>query len=89
VVSLTAHARKGRIEICVADHGPGISADECRRIFRPFHKSAKQAAESQPGVGLGLSLSRRLARSMGGTLDCRARKHGAHGAEFILSLPRA
>ena len=88
VVTLDSTVHKRRVEIRVGDHGPGVPVDECRRIFRPFHKSAKQAAESQPGVGLGLSLSRRLARTMGGTLNCHPRRDGARGAEFVLSLPR-
>ena len=39
-----------------------------RRLFRPFSKSAHDAAQSAPGVGLGLALSRRLARALGGDL---------------------
>jgi K+-sensing histidine kinase KdpD len=76
-----------RLEISVSDHGPGISNEECKKIFRPFHKSAKQAAESQPGVGLGLALSNRLARSMGGKLVCGNRTDGQSGAVFVLTLP--
>ena len=70
------------------DHGPGISGDERRRLFRPFHKSAARAAGGVPGVGLGLPLSRRLARSMGG--DLRLTDSGPRGgAAFELSLRRA
>jgi signal transduction histidine kinase len=87
VVSLETSVRRGGIEIRVCDHGPGISGSECKRIFRPFHKSAKRAAETKPGVGLGLALSKRLARSMGGTLSCRHRPDGTQGAVFVLSLP--
>lgn len=87
VVTITTAVRKGKIEIRVIDHGPGIPEAECRRIFRPFHKSAKQAAETKPGVGLGLALSKRLADSMGGSLSCARRADGKSGAEFILTLP--
>ena len=38
------------------------------KLFRPFSKSAQEAANSAPGIGLGLALSRRLARDMGGNL---------------------
>ena len=89
LVSLDTSVRYGEIDILIADHGPGISTEECKRIFRPFHKSAKQAAETQPGVGLGLALSKRLASSMGGKLSCRNRPDGKPGAVFVLSLPRA
>ncbi len=70
------------VRIIVRDHGPGIPAAERSRVFRAFHKSAHEAAESQPGVGLGLALSRRLARQQGGELSIR------DGA-FVLRLPRA
>lgn len=74
-----------RIGIEVEDHGPGIAPGECRRIFQAFHKSAHEAAESKPGVGLGLALSRRLARSLGGELICRA---SGTGACFVLTVPK-
>ncbi len=87
IVTIQSAVRKGSVEIRVTDHGPGIPNAERRRIFRPFHKSAKQAAETKPGVGLGLALSKRLASSMGGSLTCSRRTGGGSGAEFILSLP--
>ena len=74
------------VEIRVRDHGPGIPVSERRRIFRAFHKSAREAAESRPGVGLGLALSRRLAKSLGGTLECA---DAEDGALFVLWLPRS
>ena len=74
------------VEIAVSDHGPGIPVAERGRIFRAFHKSAREAAESQPGVGLGLALSRRLAKAQGGELSCA---DAACGACFILRLPAA
>jgi signal transduction histidine kinase len=85
---VTIHVRSaGRIiEIVVGDHGPGIPPAERARIFQAFHKSAREAAESQPGVGLGLALSRRLAKAQGGELVCA---DAIHGACFILRLPAA
>jgi signal transduction histidine kinase len=74
------------VEIRVSDHGPGIPVTERRRIFRAFHKSALEAAESRPGVGLGLALSRRLAKSLGGGLECVDSKQGAC---FVFRLPLA
>ncbi|WP_411826296.1 sensor histidine kinase [Luteolibacter sp. AS25] len=87
-VSLTTEVSEKRVYIGVSDNGPGISKEECVRIFRPFHKSAKQAAETKPGVGLGLALSKRLAQSMHGKLSCGSRADGRDGAVFGLSLPR-
>ncbi len=73
------------VEILVSDHGPGIPLSEKRRVFQAFHKSAREAAESRPGVGLGLALSRRLAKSLGGGLDLVASESGAR---FVLRLPQ-
>jgi signal transduction histidine kinase len=68
----------------VRDHGPGISRSDARRLFRPFSKSAGAAANSAPGVGLGLALSRRLARAMGGELLLDESE--GNGARFVLKL---
>ena len=69
------------------DHGSGIGKREQGRLFRPFHKSAQDAANTKPGVGLGLALSRRLARALGG--DLVLRESGPQGSTFRLTLPRA
>lgn len=69
----------------VSDHGVGLPRTSERRLFRPFAKSAKVAASTAPGVGLGLALSRRLARSLGGTLTTDP--SAQEGAAFVLRLP--
>jgi signal transduction histidine kinase len=56
-------------------------------MFQPFSKSAEQAAESAPGVGLGLALSRGLARQLGGEVTLEPST--GPGAAFILSLASA
>lgn len=67
----------------VGDQGAGIQKSERRRLFRAFHKSAQEAAHTKPGVGLGLALSRRLARALGGDLKIIEQEEGAC---FELSL---
>jgi signal transduction histidine kinase len=84
-VEISARAENGSLVIEVADHGPGIAAEDHRRIFRPFHKSAREAADTQPGVGLGLALSRRLAANLGGSLTLA--NDLSAGARFLLRLP--
>jgi C4-dicarboxylate-specific signal transduction histidine kinase len=83
-IQVTLAGRGRTPQIVVRDHGPGLSRDAARRLFQPFSKSASEAAHSAPGVGLGLALSRRLARTLGGDLRWRAAPDG--GAEFTLSL---
>lgn len=83
-IQVTASANR----VCwqVQDSGPGISLEQRRRLFQPFSKTVDQAAASAPGVGLGLALSRRLARELGG--DLRLESSDATGAVFLLELPR-
>ena len=69
----------------VRDHGRGISAGAARKLFKPFSKSAQEAAHSAPGIGLGLALCRRLSRSIGG--DLRLSQIQGSGACFELRLP--
>lgn len=76
-----------RVEFRVRDHGRGIPANEASRIFRPFHKSAAEAAHSAPGVGLGLALCRRLCSQLGGNLRYEAL--AGQGACFVVNLPLA
>jgi signal transduction histidine kinase len=68
VLHVEWRASGSRALVRVRDHGPGLSTTERRRLFRPFSKSDREAANSAPGVGLGLALSRRLARAQGGDL---------------------
>jgi signal transduction histidine kinase len=77
--------RRGRILVRVADHGPGIPQEARRKLFRAFGRSARDAAGRAPGVGLGLALARRLARSMGGDLVLEDRDGGASFALILRS----
>jgi signal transduction histidine kinase len=84
---LEADADERYVRLRVRDHGRGISHQDRARLFQPFRKSADEAARSAPGVGLGLALSRRLARQMGGELSYET--NGEPGASFVLRLRRA
>lgn len=75
------------VELSVRDHGPGMPAARRGKGFRPFSKSTQEAANSAPGLGLGLAISRRLAVSMGGDLHEGSAPNG--GAVFTIQLRRA
>ncbi len=85
-IHLAIHARGRRVAIQVRDHGPGIDPPDRNLLFEPFTKSAKDAAGTAPGVGLGLSLCRRLARDMKG--DLLLDRSTTDGAAFQLVLKR-
>ncbi|WP_374577652.1 ATP-binding protein [Phenylobacterium sp.] len=74
----------GMLAIEIADTGPGLAREELEQAFEPFNRIARTSAGTS-GAGLGLSLSRRLARLMGGELAA----HSAVGVGscFRLELP--
>jgi len=78
-------AEDGTMEVVVGDRGSGISAEDSERIFGKFSRLDEALTSEQKGAGLGLSISRDLARRMGGNLR-HVIRHGG-GSEFILSLP--
>ena len=73
------------LSIRFTDNGSGIPADQQKRLFQPFTRSPKAVSEQKPGIGLGLALSRDLARSIGGNLVLE--RSDAHGSTFLLTLP--
>jgi two-component sensor histidine kinase len=82
-VRLSFARTKGTASVTVTDEGSGIASADQQRIFERFER----AEPREEGAGLGLAISRRLARSMGGdvTLDSAP----GEGARFTLTLPRA
>lgn len=77
---------KGRkLLISFRDYGHGISPSMKKRLFKPFSRSAEDAAGGKPGIGLGLALCRELARKLGG--DMVLDSSCSCGTCFILSLP--
>jgi signal transduction histidine kinase len=75
------------VTACVADTGPGISPDKLDSIFEPFVQLTAGLADRRGGVGLGLAISRDLARAMGGDLSVESTVDV--GSRFTLTLPRA
>ncbi len=73
------------IRVSVSDAGPGIAAESHERIFQPYEQVAGVAKGR--GTGLGLALSRQLARMMGG--DITVASTAGEGATFNLDLPTA
>lgn len=81
IVQVSITSRDGHVAYDVEDEGPGVTASEVERIFDIY---VTRSDESR-GVGLGLPLSRRLARLLGGEL--RAVSIPGKGGHFILELP--
>jgi signal transduction histidine kinase len=77
----------GRVLIRVRDTGIGIASDRLDSVFEPFVQAHRTLTEPTGGVGLGLAISRDLARAMGG--DLRAESAVGTGSTFTLELPSA
>jgi two-component system OmpR family sensor kinase len=90
--------RGGRIDVAIyrdgamavlqiEDNGPGVSPDEIGRIFEPFFRGQRPEGD---GVGLGLSIVRRIVDRLGGSIDAvNITESGRTGLQVVVKLPAA
>jgi two-component system sensor histidine kinase KdpD len=82
VIEVMATRAESSLRFVVADCGPGLKAGDEQRVFDKFYRSASAPAG---GIGLGLSIARRLVEAHGGELTAANRTEG--GARFVVKLP--
>jgi len=87
-IDVSAQADETEVALRVQDTGVGIAATDLDEIFELFRQTERSLARSPGGMGLGLTLARKLAELHGGTLVARSEGLG-HGSEFTLTLRRA
>jgi signal transduction histidine kinase len=75
------------VRLAVSDTGIGIPEHAIGELFREFHQLDVGDGRKYPGTGIGLALSRRLARALGGEIEVRSRE--SEGSTFTLVLPRS
>ncbi len=75
------------VTVEVADSGAGIAPDQLERIFEPFVQVGRSLTSTREGAGLGLAISRELARAMGGEISVTSTV--GVGSTFTLKLPRS
>ncbi|HEX4683645.1 MAG TPA: ATP-binding protein, partial [Gemmatimonadaceae bacterium] len=85
-ISLDIRTRDTDASIDVCDTGIGIAPDQLERIFEPFVQAKRALNLADQGVGLGLAISRQLARAMGG--DLTVKSDVGRGSVFTVTLPR-
>jgi PAS domain S-box-containing protein len=68
------------LRIAIRDNGPGLSAEQARKIFEPFYTTKTK------GTGLGMAIAKRIVEAHGGHIAVSAAR--SYGAELILTLPR-
>src|SRR5690242_13132473 len=83
---LTARQEGGELVLRVRDAGVGIAPNMLARIFEPFVQSDRVLHHSQGGLGIGLTLVRRLVEMHGGTVAAHSEGPG-QGSEFVVRLP--
>ena len=85
-IQLTAERHGADVVVSVKDNGIGIAPDDLATIFEMFSQVEHSLERAQGGLGIGLTLVKRLVELHGGSVD--ARSAGPHrGAEFVVRLP--
>jgi len=77
----------GAVFLSVEDQGHGLSAEEQARVFEPFYRAPQARLLGRTGVGLGLSMVRRIIDTFGGSIDVESRT--GLGSRFTLRFPAA
>src|SRR5262249_54965584 len=85
-IHLTVSRQENEVVVRVRDTGIGIAPELLPRIFDLFAQAEPSLARSQGGLGVGLTLVRRLVEMMGGTVTARSDGPGK-GSEFTVRLP--
>jgi len=87
-IRLTATRQGSDVVLSVKDNGIGIPADQLPRLFKMFAQVDRSLGRSQGGLGIGLTLVRRLVEMHGGAVEVKSDGTGK-GSEFIIRLPIA
>jgi len=85
-IAIAARRHDGMVELSVRDTGMGIPADMLSRVFDMFTQVPHAIERSQGGLGIGLTLVKRLVELHGGTVEARSAGPG-RGSEFVVRLP--
>ena len=85
-ITLSAKRTDGEVVVTVKDTGAGIPKDKLSSIFDMFMQVDGTAERSQGGLGIGLTLVKRLAEMHGGSIEAQSAGEG-QGSEFIVRLP--
>ncbi|HVS78140.1 MAG TPA: HAMP domain-containing sensor histidine kinase [Steroidobacteraceae bacterium] len=87
-ITLSLAREEDRAVLRVRDEGAGISAEDLQHIFEPYFRGGGSAHAGRDGLGLGLTLTRRLVQMHGGTIEAKSPGAGC-GSEFTVRLPIA
>lgn len=91
-LTIGAKIEAAHLVITVADRGIGIDEADFEHIFQRYYQVKQTGVNNQPGVGLGLPISREIVRAHGGEITLNSRRAGKHresGTTFIVRVPVA
>jgi signal transduction histidine kinase len=83
-VRLSVEGARGWVEFRIKDQGPGISEDDQKKLFKKHTRLSARPTAGESSMGLGLSIVKRLAEAMGGSVACQSAF--GHGATFVVRL---
>ena len=86
-IEIAVTTRNGTAHLEVADHGPGLRAEDQERIFEPFYRADPSRSRDSGGAGLGLSIVSAVVAAHGGRVSVKETSGG--GATFDVELPLA
>jgi two-component system OmpR family sensor kinase len=86
-VTVAVTVSAGHAELTVADHGPGMTAEQASRVFERFYRTDGARTRARGGAGLGLAIASSLAAAHGGEITVETAP--GKGAAFCLRLPQA
>jgi signal transduction histidine kinase len=84
-VTVALRQQNGTVEIAVCDQGPGVTPEELPKLCRPFARGPVPPLSGEPGAGLGLFVTSRIAEAHGGSLEIPQQRK--QGGCFTLKLP--
>jgi signal transduction histidine kinase len=84
-ITLRVSREEQSVLLAVKDKGRGISADDIGHVFEPFYRSSEVRQKGIGGIGLGLSVARRIANALGGSIEVKSEP--GSGTEFVLRFP--
>ena len=85
-IDVRVEARADTVELTVSDDGTGMDADTAARVFELFFQAQQGPERKRGGLGLGLTLARRIVELHGGTIEVASDGLGS-GATFTIRLP--
>lgn len=85
VITIAARRLDGKLQLSVADQGPGMGEETQARLFQKFYRANDAVAAKTHGTGLGLYIAKAIVEAHGGRINVESRP--GHGARMVIELP--